>query len=435
MMKKTILTISVTTLLMACDGPWNMSVSDHVADRSLWLSAVQTADRPFDTVWIEQTNPLTSTYDEMSAVAGAGSWLRIYQDSAGVRDTVNFAISAGQPHAWVPVATDAAKRVRRAATLALSAHIVRTDGSLQDLSSSSYTQPFYALSDSFAVPVEALHPSLANGTFRLALQANQSNTAAVLKLIRDLDTTGKFFETWHLKPEDLYAFAAGQSVMRNVYVKGNDTLWYVSDESFVLSMGFPGQTSGPQPATFRQWVLRQKVDRASYGGTVFIQGFDPSRARIFGQIFRQFGKTFGNVDSSGLFQRGDTRSWLSAPKVGGSSLPAWPDSILLSNSYLGYTGRNRLYGWAVDSLYYEHYKALTGETGDGQYEYSNIKGGKGYFTGAILDSATFDLEAAFPDTVQVTRLRTIWCDSVRVRKARGEASAIPNTQVKQFCSE
>jgi len=433
MKTKIILTISVTTFLMACDGPWNMSVSDHAADRSLWLSGVQTAGRPFDTVWVEATNALEASYDEQSTVSGTGSWLRIYQDSAGVRDTVEYRLSSAQPHAWVPV--DAQKRVRRAATLALSASIVKSDGTRQELSSSSYTQPFYALADSFAVPVEALHPSLANGTFRMALQANQSNTAAVLKLIGDLDPTGRFFTKWNLHPEDLYAYAAGQAVMRNVYVKGHDTLWYVSDESIVQSLSFPGQVPAPQSATYRQWVLRQKVDRPSYGGSVFIQGFDPSRARIFGQIFRQFGKTLGHVDSSGYFQRGDTRTWTSAPKVGGSGLPAWPDSILLSNVYLGYTGRNRIYAWAVDSLYYEHYKALTGDVGDGQYEYTNVKGGKGYFTGAILDSATFDLEAAFPDTVQVTRLRAVWCDSIKVRKSRGEATAIPVKQVKQFCSE
>lgn len=430
------LTIPVLGLLSACNGPWNMSVEEPTADKSLWVSSVQVAGRAFDTVWIEDLSPLERTFDASVPVALPASTVRVFQDSAGVRDTVTFVSSSSLPRAWVPRSEDAGKKVRWGATLEFSARAVLADGSVRDLSASTYTQRYYSLSDSFSVPLEALHPQLANGEFRLALAATNGDTAKVFAELLKFDPTFAFTEKWKLTVDDLTRFAQGLPVMRNVAMKGAklDTLWYISSLLPVQGPTIDGVEGKWIPGEYRPWIFRHTIDKERFGGLVLTQGFDPTRARIFGSIYQQFGQTFSNRDSSGLFQRGDTRSWLVAPKVY-DDLPGWPDSAALANNYFGYTGKNRVYAWAVDSLYYEFYRTITGETGDGQYSVTNVKGGKGFFTGAGLDSVAFHLEASKIDTVAVSRLQTIWCDSTIVRQKRGESSSIPKTQVAQFCGD
>lgn len=431
------LTIPVLGLLSACNGPWNMAVEEQPADKSLWVSSVQVAGRGFDTIWIEDLAPLERTFDASVPVALPGSSVRVVQDSAGVRDTVTFVSSSTLPRAWVPRPEDAGKKVRWGATLEFSARAVLADGSVRDLSASTYTQRYYSLADSFALPLEALHPKLANGEVRTAMHSAGTDTAkamaAALAVAPDL--LG-FVEKWKLTIPELLAFAGGQPVMRNVPMKGAkpDTVWYISTMLPVQGLAIDGAPGRTLFSEYRQWVFRHTIDKERFGGLILTQGFDPSRARIFGSIFKQFGQTFNNQDSSRFFQRGDTRSWLVAPKVY-DDLPGYPDSAVIGNTFFGYTGKNRIYAWAVDSLYYEFYRTISGETGDGQYSVTNVKGGKGFFTGAGLDSVAFQMEAAFPDTVAVSRLQSLWCDSTIVRQKRGESSSIPKAQVAQFCGD
>lgn len=431
-----LLTIPVIGFLSACNGPWNMSVEDPVVDNSLWVSSVQVAGRAFDTVWIEDVSPLGRKFDASLPVALPASTVRVVQDSAGVRDTVTFVSSPTLARAWVPRPEDAAKKVRWGAILEFSARAVLADGTVRELSASTYTQRHYSLADSFALPLESLHPKLANGEFRAALIATGGDTAKVLQALLELDPTLAFVGKWHLTVDDLVRFAQGQAVMRNVSMKGTrlDTVWYVSDLTPVLGLTIDGVPGRWLPGEYRQWIFRHDIDKERFGGLVLTQGFDPGRARIFGSIYKQFGQTFGNSDSSGLFQRGDTRSWLVAPKAY-DDLPGYPDSAVIANNFFGYTGKNRIYAWAVDSLYYEFYRTITGETGDGQYSVTNVKGGKGFFTGAGLDSVAFHMEAAFADTVAVSRLQKLWCDSTIARQARGASSSIPKSQVTQFCGD
>lgn len=433
---RNLLTFSALLLLGACDGPWNMDVTDHVADRSLWVSSVQAAGRGFDTLWIEDNAPLATVRDETVPVAVAGSTVKVYQDSAGVRDTVVFEASSTRPRAWIVRAADAGKRVRWDATLRMDADVLLADGTRRSLTAESYTPAFYALADSFSVPVEALHPRLSNGTFRMELANAGGDTAKIAALVLGLDPTLAFFARWHLTSDDLIRYAQGNPVMRKAAMKGAklDTLWYISDMAPVQSLAIDGAPSTIIPAEYRQWVFKHSIDPKRFGGMVLMQGFDTSRSRIFGSIYKMFGNTFTIKDSSGFFQRGGTRSWLVAPKVY-KDLPGWPDSALLANNFYGYTGKNRIYSWSVDSLYYEFYRTVTGNTGDGQYSVTNIKGGKGFFTGAGLDSVAFDLEAAFADTVAVPRLRALWCDSLVSKQSRGESSNIPKSQVTQFCGD
>ncbi|MEK7392463.1 MAG: hypothetical protein AAB214_07830 [Fibrobacterota bacterium] len=421
-------TISVVLLLSSCDGPWNMGVDEKAPDRSLWISSVQVAQRPFDTIWIEDYVGVETRYDATNQVATSASVVEVYQDSAGVRDTVKFERAVGAIRAWIPRPDDAPKRVRWNAELSLKADVVLADGSKRFLSASSYTPAFYSIADSFAVPIEALHPRLANGSIRQAIAANPQNA------LRELDSTGAFFTRWKLNLQDLSAYMAGQAVMRNISVKGAhpDTVWYISDMSPVLALSIKGSKSYPIAAESRGWIFRHNIDKKRFGGAVLAQGFEPTRARILGSIFKRFGSTFGSVDSSEYFQPGGYRSWLVAP-LAYDPLPGWPDSALLANTYLGYTGRNTIYSWSVDSLYYEYYRTLTGQTGDGQYSVTNIKGGKGYFTGAAKDSVSFQLEASFPDTVPVPRLNRIWCDSIKFRQSKGEATNTSKAVVQQFC--
>jgi hypothetical protein len=428
--------LGVSLVLGACDGPWNMSVEDQPADRSLWVSSVQVAGRAFDTIWIEDNSPLGVRFDETVPVATTASVIRVFQDSAGIRDTVTFVMASSRPRAWVPRSEDAAKRVRWNALLDFSGDVLLADGSRRALSASTYTQGFYALADSFAVPLETLHPKLANGEFRTALKAAGTDTAKVMAAIFALDPTLAFVTRWKLNPTELLQYANGLPVMRNISVKGDnpDTVWYISDMTPVLGLAVAGSPARPLPAEYRQWIFRHAIDKDRFGGLVLTQGFDPTRARILGSVYKQFGSTFAVKDSSRFFQRGGSRSWLVAPKVF-DDLPGYPDSAIIANNFFGYTGKNRVYAWAVDSLYYEFYRTITGETGDGQYSVTNIKGGKGYFTGAGLDSAAFQMEAAFADTVPVPRLQSLWCDSVVARQKRGEASAVPKSQVTQFCGD
>lgn len=424
----TFLTISVVALLSSCDGPWNMSVEEKSPDRSLWISSVQVAQRGFDTIWIEDYVGVENRFDPTKEVGTSASIVEVYQDSAGVLDTVRFERATGAIRAWIPRTADAAKRVRWNADLSLRADVVLPDGTKRFLTAKSYTPAFYSIADSFAVPIEALHPRLANGSIRQAIAANPQNA------LRELDSTGAFFTRWNLNLQDLSAYMAGQAVMRNISVKGPhpDTVWYISDMSPVLAISVKGSKQYPIAAESRGWIFRHNIDKNRFGGAVLAQGFEPSRARILGSIFKRFGSTFGSVDSSEYFQPGGYRSWLVAP-LAYDPLPGWPDSALLSNTYLGYTGRNTIYSWSVDSLYYEYYRTLTGQTGDGQYSVTNIKGGKGYFTGAAKDSVSFQLEASFADTVPVPRLNQIWCDSIKFRQSKGEATNTTKAKVQLLC--
>lgn len=426
-------------LLAACSGPWDMGVDGHSADRSLWISSVQVAGRAFDTLWIEGTSPLDRAYDPTTAAVGEGSTVQVVQDSAGVRDTVVFTSVAGLPRAWLPRAADTAKRVRWGADLFLSADLVLPDGSRKRVSASSYTPIGYAMADSFAVPMEALHPRLANGAFRLeALDLQKrGDTAALAALIRDLDPSGRFFQRWRVGDADFRAFLQGRSVMREASMKGRilDTLWYITDDFPVSAHSLVGEAPQGIQATYRQWIFRQRLDRRRSSGTVLMQGFDPTRARIVSLMDKQFEKSFGEFDTVAFFQRGDTRTWLINPNVASADVPGWPDSVLITNAYFGYTGRNRIYAWNVDSLYYEHFKVLSGETGDGRYSVPNIQGAKGYFTGAGVDSAAFDLEIANADTIGVGVLRAAWCKSTLAEQAAGKSTSIPKSQVALFCGQ
>ncbi|MEN9354827.1 MAG: hypothetical protein RL318_2152, partial [Fibrobacterota bacterium] len=317
--------LGLSLVLGACDGPWNMAVENQPADRSLWVSSVQVSGRAFDTIWIEDNSPLEVRSDETVPVATSSSVLRVFQDSAGVKDTVTFVMASSRPRAWVPRAEDATKPVRWNAVLNFSADVLLADGSRRALSASTYTQGFYSLADSFSVPVETLHPKLANGEFRTALKSAGTDTGKVIAAILALDPTFAFMTRWNLKTIDLLQYAAGLPVMRNISVKGAnpDTVWYISDMSPVLGLSVAGSQARPLPAEYRQWVFRHSIDKERFGGLVLTQGFDPTRARILGSIYKQFGSTFAVKDSSRFFQRGGSRSWLVAPKVFGD-LPGYP---------------------------------------------------------------------------------------------------------------
>lgn len=405
--------LSGLALLAACNGPWNMEATEHDPDRSLWVSSTQVAGRSFDTIFIEETRPLSGT-SKLWSTQDAGSRVAVLQDSSGVRDTVEF-----QPttvaNAWIPVAGQRGKLVRWNANLSLRASVVRNDGTRQDLSAESYTPANYSLSDTIWVPLEALHPRLSTGELRSAFAADPAGTAEIL------DPSGAFRRKWRLTAQDFANYASGRSVMRAARARGRDvdTIWFIFDRTQVspllaeIPAGGGTMSNHQVEANARQMIVQQSIDPVRFGGTVLWQGFDTTRARIKGPVFEQFANTF-KFDTTSFFQLGRTRPWTVYPKYAMATLPGWPAGFLYSNTYIGYTGRNTTYSLAVDSLYYDIYRALTGETGDGQYSVTNIRGGRGFFTGGAIDSLSLDVESASPDTLSVPMLRERWCDSLRV---------------------
>jgi hypothetical protein len=88
--------------------------------------------------------------------------------------------------------------------------------------------------------------------------------------------------------------------------------------------------------------------------------------------------------------------------------------------FWGYTGRNVLYSYSVDPLYYQYYKGLIGSGAEGGgglgggssrpqnvLRYSNNGNGDGYFAGAVADSFAINIRA-LQDTIPVSALRAAW---------------------------
>jgi len=417
--------------LSACDGPWNMSVDSHASDQSLWVSSMQVAGHPFDTVWIEPVNSFSTAHSTQQVLeTGSKVWI-IDSASPTRRDSIAYVQVAGTA-AWVPASSENA--VRFSSHLLFRAAAIR-DGAVQDLSAESYTPSGYAFDSLLGVPLETLHPRLADGTWRDSIVAAVNDDARLSRYAASINDSAPWTS---VTLAQLRTYAAGKPVMFNYPCvrRGNQNyrLWSITDPTKVQTHWL-SKDQGAISAYSRQWVIRQQLsDRSGYGGTVMLQRFDPSREYIVSPTELQLSKTLGRVDTVGYFQRGDTRLLTVAPRYGGD-VPGWPDSILISGIFWGHTGRNRLVSYSVDSLYYEFYRTV-GNSSDGQaYQYSNVRGGKGYFTGAAVDSIAFDLESPTADTFAMSHLQRVWCDSMAVQRAKGKSTAIPLSQLKQYCPD
>jgi hypothetical protein len=423
--------------LSACDGPWNMSVDDQTSSQSLWVSSIQVAGRPYDTIWIEGVNPFSTAHDPSAQVVDTGSRVWIIDSSSAGRDSIPYRMLPGTPAAWVPEATRASDAVRSGADLLFRAE-VRRDGAAQSLSARSYTPSVYALGKTIGVPMEALHPHLADGIWRDSIKAAAASKdgASLARFAKAVNDSNGWA---NVTPEELASYAAGNAVMFDYpasATKPTHRLWYVTDEAAVRP--HPSSAVGENIKAYsRQWIIRQPVrDPRRYGGTVMLQRFDPTRAFIDNPLNRQLEKSLGGmIDSANYFQRGNSYLLQVAPAYGGST-PGWPDSILISGSLVFvHTGVNRLLSYSVDSLYYEFYRSLGG-SGDGQaYRYTNVRGGNGFFTGAALDSSAVDVESSVADTFAMENLRKAWCDSTYEKRKKGNSTAIPLAQLRQYCPE
>lgn len=436
-MKTKLAILSVALLgLSACDGPWNMSVDEATSTQSLWVSSIQMAGRPFDTVWIEGVNPFSTAHDPSAQVVDAGGRVWIIDSTSGKRDSIPYRMLPGTPAAWVPMPPYDTTKVRYGADLAFHAEVSR-GGAAQSLSARSYTPSAYHLGDYMGVPMESLHPQLASGVWRDSIKAAVAagDAAAMARFAKAVNDSNGWA---NVTVDELASYAAGNAVMFNYPARDvapKYRLWYVTDEATVHPHP-SSAVSGDIKAYGRQWIIRQPGrDPVRYGGTAMLLRFNAESAYIDNPLNRQLEKSLGNVDTAGYFLRGDSYLLQVAPAYGGST-PGWPDSILVSGSFVFvYTGIDRIVSYSYDSLYYEFYRSLSG-SGDGQaYRYTNVRGGNGYFTGAAVDSITARIGTTSADTFAMPLLRKVWCDSMVVRRAKGKSTAVPLSQLKQYCPD
>lgn len=436
-MKMKLAILSVALLgLAACDGPWNMSVDEATSTQSLWVSSIQMAGRPFDTVWIEGVNSFSTAHDPSAQVLDAGGRVWIIDSTSGKRDSIPYQMLPGTPAAWVPMAPYDTSKVRYGADLAFHAEVSR-GGAAQSLSARSYTPSAYRLGDYMGVPMEALHPRLADGSWRDSIKTAVAagDAAAMARFAKAVNDSNGWA---NVTTDELASYAAGNAVMFDYPARAvtpGYRLWYVTDEATVK----PHPSSSTQEgvaAYVRQWIIRQSVrDPVRYGGTAMLLRFDPERAYIDNPLNRKLEKSLGKVDSVGYFQRGNSYLLQVAPAYGGSMV-GWPDSVLISGSFVFvHTGISRIVSYSYDSLYYEFYNSLSGSSDGQAYRYTNIRGGNGYFTGAAVDSISASIGSATADTFAMPLLRKIWCDSMVVRRAKGKSTAVPLSQLKQYCPD
>jgi hypothetical protein len=190
-----------------------------------------------------------------------------------------------------------------------------------------------------------------------------------------------------------------------------DTLWYISDDRHTV-VNPDGKSVS---RAYRQILLGQRPG-ADFGGVFAVERFDPTGARILDPITKEFqttqGKTgFDSRDSARYFQPGDTRYAFGPYPAYSPDIYGWPRLYPFSNLTFGYTGKNTLYFYSVEAQYVVYQSQLSKQAqGDRTaLPYSNVKGGTGYFTGALVDSFTVVVNATGVETFSVEALRQTAC--------------------------
>lgn len=398
--------VLVSTLVLgACNGPWNIDPSDEVGrDPDLIVSSMVVGGMPFDTLWLERTTPIQGKYDST----------RVFVEEATIRmrntsdptDSVVYRPVSGSGVAWVPAQTRLAKA---GATYELDAQVrwnaSRDWPSGRDIRTTSLHATTTLPSDwsvrekSPEAPIEALIPSLAGG-------AEPTSDSATLREW-DRERPGAVAR-WKLGLGTIDSVRAGIPVTRPVV--WGDTVWYIhSDARLVRNSAGQGVT-----LTNRQYVYTTRRG-AGFGGMFSVQYFDPTSARIEPALVRALRKAVGDdyrstEDSASDYQAGGSR-YFEAYAAYSNSVVGWPDHIYTSNIAIGYTGRYLTRYFAVDARYVAYSQAKTAIAGGDKTvaRYSNIQGGQGYFTGALVDSFQLFVRTSSPDTIPLEALRGAAC--------------------------
>ncbi len=408
--------IIVASAALGCLGPWNIETENMSPRFSLHVSCLLVADRPLDTLWIERSQPFTKPYSAMDPfIDTAASKVLVIRTFPSPAETTVYRLSAENQRAWIP-ASDPVPRVEVGARYRLFGNLRwnASEGFPQEkayridtLESETYVQSGYSIPDSVQAPIEFLHPSLALGLppamVRRALDEPEGYLGTLFDSLDATPEAGSLRKRG-ITREDFQAYLRGELVTSTV--KRGDTLQYIWDDSKVSD-----KDGEPITRYFRGLSIIQEFDPEQYGGLIIIQGFDTTRAYINNPIDQEaeFQQTPGKIDTPSYYQRGNSRVQEVLPKT----IPGrngYPKALDQSNLLFGYTGRNVLYFYAVDSLYYEYYRRYKSPGDKTLLPYSNVENGDGYFIGAVLDSLSFVLTSQ-RDTIPVSDLRRAWLKS------------------------
>lgn len=404
-MNKPILLLSAMLGLVGCNGPWNMEPSDEPGgDPRLQLSFFAVGKKDFDTLWLERTQPLAQDYDSTRAFVEEATM--VVSRIGDPTDSVSYRPVPGSGVKWVPVRSHkvvpGASYEFRASVLWNAARDWPRGKELRrtELSATTTVPSQWSISDSVFAPLEALVPSLSVG-----MPINDSSWYA-----KELDSLlpGRR-ERYRITSATLDSLRNGDMVMRRIH--SGDSVLYISGFSRRVKNSAGQEVLLP----YRDYQFHLKYG-AGFGGAFSVQRFDTSRAFIQNIIQMQFRETLGKTgytreDSATMFQSGDTRYYFGPMPVTATEMVGWPDIFLFSNLGIGYTGMNTLYIYATDSYYPSYNASLQGLAGGDRttIAYSNVNGGTGYFSGALVDSFKLDVHVLVADTFAIRDLRRSAC--------------------------
>lgn len=411
-----------TALLAGCLGPWNVDVNNGQAPVRLEVSCMLVAGRPFDSLWLERPLSFQSAYDSsVSFVDTTRSFLQVIRlDAPG--DTVIYHPDPYNTRLWRP---DRLDTVRIGARYAFRARVrwnasvdfpVNAEWREDTLAAETYVQRLYAINNTASVPIEALHPALSlglpSGRISLALQ----DTVSSLNALYDSLNSVKSLSTLNVSVTDFLRYLRGYPVFRPLHK--NDTAYYIFDPS--SAKDFHTGNSGGIHRYARQWSFLQSFSPLDFGGLLLVGGHDiVNGTRILDPLTKQIHQSLNlKPDSADLYQTGNTRlSQVHAGTIMG--VPGYPDTLPFSNLNIDYAGKDVFYFYAVDSLYIHYLAGINSNQGgedDGggnagnAHPYSNVRGGWGYFTAAVLDSFPVQV-IALQDTYSVAALHQAWLNN------------------------
>lgn len=411
-MQRIITLLLTATLLASCNGPWNTSVDDVEIPLNVRVGALLVAGGPFDTIWLDRTQKFGYMYDSSKAFIVPESSTVLVRD-LGTDRTYAYRMADGNRRAWIPVDTSArvawGTRFRLEANLLWNASRDFPDGTewrRSTLTAETYTPASYDIADTIAVPLEAKVEWLADGVDdgEKALIAGKADSLA--RTLRDVPVFPE------IDAEDLRKVAAGQPVWK--LALASDSLWSIGGMDRVTD-----EVGNEMYRAYRQYGLRQRVDKSRFGGMLCIQTYDTKGEFILGPLSRVALDAMGRdtPDSANIYQPGSTRVLLLYGREE-SRQAFYPDTMLFNAGFLNYTGRTALRFYSLDSLYIEYYRTNGEEIKPSAF--SNVRGGEGYFSAAGADSLV--LEIRRPKNVQgyaVDSLRKVWCETGR-DKALGD---------------
>ncbi|MBK9577994.1 MAG: hypothetical protein IPO40_13045 [Fibrobacteres bacterium] len=391
--------------LASCNGPWNLTPSDEVdRDPTLFVSLFAIGGRNFDTLWLERTIPLAGKYD--STVKFVEDASIVVSRNGDPTDSVSYLPAPGSAVAWLPshphpVAAGATYTLRARVRWNASQNWPGANSArVTELSATTTVPSFWAVSDSIQAPVESMVSVLAVGA---RYSADQRTLDLADSLVPGVVARFK------LTTATIDSVNQGLPTYRKI--ASGDTVWYIPT-LFPEVKTLKGEQVG---VAFREFVVDLQRG-AGFGGAFGVQRFDPTRARIDNPISQTQRAARGNQktstqDSSRRFQAGNSRYYFGPYGSFESMQFGWPNIGLISNLALDYTGPNWFVYYAVDPNYVSYNRAMTSIAGGDRtaIPYTNVRGGSGYFAGALADSVMLYVRSATKDTFSIPALRGAAC--------------------------